>query len=54
MDILVDKAVIALMGKKAAEIDCECLTDYVTAKIDLTNIRSALRLLKMKKDTYTA
>ncbi|MCI5536380.1 MAG: V-type ATPase subunit [Clostridiales bacterium] len=54
VDILVDKAVIALMGKKAAEIDCECLTDYVTAKIDLTNIRSALRLLKMKKDTYTA
>ena len=42
------------MGKKAAEINCECLTDYVIARIDLTNIRSALRLLKMKKDNYTA
>lgn len=54
VDIFTDKAVLALMGKKAAEINCECLTDYVIARIDLTNIRSALRLLKMKKDNYTA
>lgn len=54
VDILVDKAVIALMRNKAAEIDSACLTDYVTARIDMSNIRSALRLLRMKKDTYTA
>ncbi len=54
VDLIVDKAVIALTAKKAEELDCEALTEYVTAKIDLVNIKSALRLLRMKKDAYTA
>lgn len=54
VDLMIDKAVIALMGKKAEELSCQALTEYVTAKIDLINIKSALRLLRMKKDTYTA
>lgn len=54
VDLIIDKAVIALMGKKAEDLSCQALTEYVTAKIDLINIKSALRLLKMKKDTYTA
>lgn len=54
VDLTIDKAVIALMGEKAKDMDCPALTEYVTARIDLMNIKSALRLLRMKKDTYTA
>lgn len=54
VDIMIDKAVMALMTKKAAALNCECVTDYVKDKIDFINIRSALRLLRMKKDIYTA
>lgn len=54
VDIIIDKAVIALMSQKAEELECEALTEYVTAKIDLINIKSALRLLRMKKDSFAA
>ena len=42
------------MGEKSAEIDCQALTEYVTARIDLINVKSALRLLRIKADSYTA
>lgn len=54
VDLIIDKAVILLMSKKAEALDSQALTEYVTARIDLINIKSALRLLRMKKDTYTA
>ncbi|MCI9597161.1 MAG: hypothetical protein HFE75_07675 [Firmicutes bacterium] len=54
VDLTIDKAIIAMMGEKARSIDCQALTDYVLARVDLMNIKSALRLLRMKKDTYAA
>lgn len=54
VDILIDKAVMKLMAKKAVSLDFECVTEYVTDKIDFTNIRSAMRMLRMKKDIYAA
>ena len=54
VDLLIDKAIVALMGEKAREIDCESLTEYVISKIDLINLKAALRLLRMKKDSYSA
>lgn len=54
VDLMIDKAVISLMNEKAEAIDSEALSEYVKAKIDLMNIKSALRLLKMKKDTHNA
>lgn len=54
VDLLLDKAVIRLMSEKAAEIECETLSEFVRAKIDLINIKSALRLLRIQKDTYSA
>lgn len=54
VDLLIDKAVIRLMSEKAAEIECEALSEFVRAKIDLINIKSALRLLRIQKDTYSA
>lgn len=54
VDLMIDKAVISLMNEKADAIGSETLNEYVKAKIDLMNIKSALRLLKMKKDTRNA
>lgn len=54
VDLIIDKAVIALTVKKSEEIDCEALTEYTKAKIDLINIKSALRLMRIKSDVYTA
>lgn len=54
VDLMIDKAVISLMNEKAEAIDSDALSEYVKAKIDLMNIKSALRLLKMKKDTHNA
>ena len=54
VDLMIDKAVISLMSEKAEAIDSEALSEYVKSKIDLMNIKSALRLLKMKKDTHNA
>lgn len=54
VDILIDKAVMKLMAKKAVSLDFECVTEYVTDKIDFINIRSAMRMLRMKKDIYAA
>lgn len=54
VDILIDNGVLALMGEKAAQLGFRCITDYVTAKIDLINFRTALRLMRMKKDTFEA
>lgn len=54
VDLIIDKAVIALMSRKSEEMDCEALTEYTKAKIDLINIKSALRLMRIKKDAYTA
>ncbi|MGI6256829.1 MAG: V-type ATPase subunit [Anaerovoracaceae bacterium] len=54
VDIIIDKAVIYAIGEKAMEINSPILSRYVEAKIDLTNLKTALRLLRMKKDTYAA
>lgn len=54
VDIAIDRAVMADMVRKAAEIDFALLTEYAVARVDLTNIRSALRLLRIKADVYKA
>lgn len=54
VDILIDKAVLELVSKESDNIYCDCMIKYITVKIDLINAKSALRLLRMKKDVYTA
>lgn len=49
-DILIDKAVLSIMGRKAQEIGNPLLIEYVGVKIDLINIETAIRLMRMKKD----
>lgn len=51
---IIDKAVLALMRKRADELDCRLLIRYITAKIDQINASSALRLMAMKKDLHMA
>ena len=50
VDIIIDKAVLETMAVKADEYDCAFLTDYVTACIDIANIRCAVRIKRMNKD----
>lgn len=50
VDILIDKAVLESMVKKAAELDNSFVTGFVRAQIDIANIRAAVRLLRMKKE----
>lgn len=52
VDIIIDKAVLTLMKQKAVELDNRLLIEYVESKIDLINIETAVRLIRMKKDAY--
>lgn len=52
VDIVIDKAVLALTRKTAEEIGNPLLMEYVALKIDLINIETAVRLMRMKKDAY--
>jgi len=52
VDIIVDRAVLEAMAAKAAEFDFPFLTDYVTAYIDMANLRSAVRIKRMGKDVF--
>ncbi len=54
VDIVIDRAVMAEIIRKAAEIDFALLTEYAAARVDLTNIKVALRLLRIKADVYKA
>lgn len=50
VDIIIDKAVIELISEKALNIGCEGLTEYIRASIDIINIKSALRMLRINRD----
>ena len=52
VDIIIDKAILALMREKAEELGNPLLKEYVSAKVDLINIETAARLIRMKKDAY--
>lgn len=52
VDIVIDKAVLSLMRKDAEKIGNPLLVEYVALKIDLINIETAVRLMRMKKDAY--
>lgn len=52
VDIIIDKAVLRLMKEKAKALGNDLLVQYVEAKIDLINIETAVRLIRMKKDAY--
>lgn len=54
VDILIDKAVLDLMHRKAEQIGNPLLKEYVASRIDLINIETAVRLMRMKKDAYEA
>lgn len=54
VDIIIDRAVMAEIIRKAAEIDFALLTEYAVVRVDLTNIKAALRLLRIKADVYKA
>lgn len=51
-DIRIDKAVLELMREKAREIGNPLLEEYAAAKIDLINLETAVRLLRVKKEAY--
>lgn len=50
--IIIDNAVLELISKKAEEIGNPLLMEYAAAKIDLINIETAARLMRMKKESY--
>ena len=53
-DLVIDRAVIRLMREKSRETGCPALEEYTMTRIDLINIRSALRLLRTGADVHTA
>lgn len=50
--ILIDNAVLELMSEKARQIGNPLLEEYTVSKIDLVNIETAVRLMRMKKEAY--
>ena len=50
--LIIDNAVLEQMSEKAGEIGNPLLTEYAAAKIDLINIETAIRLMRMKKEPY--
>lgn len=54
VDLTIDKAVIGLMKEKTEQIDSEILTEYMNLKIDMTNLKTALRHMVMKLSAYQA
>lgn len=50
--IIIDNAVLELISEKAREIGNPLLTEYAASKIDLINIETAIRLMRMNKEPY--
>lgn len=50
--IIIDNAVLELISEKAHEIGNPLLIEYAASKIDLINIETAIRLMRMKKEPY--
>ena len=50
VDILVDRAMLETMAKKAHDFGNPFLTSFVEAQVDIANIRTVIRLKRMGKD----
>ena len=50
VDLYLDKAVLAAMTDRAREFGNPFVSGFVAAQVDIANIRTAVRMLRMKKD----
>lgn len=50
VDILIDKGVLEAMAADAAAVGCPFVLRYAQARVDIANLRAALRLLRIGKE----